>query len=75
LIFALLAVSMTVSFWEGLRLYRKKQFREITVYASLLSAGVALLVLQLLRVKLPSPAEAIHRVFEPAGKLLVNLLS
>lgn len=75
----LLALTMLGSVIAALAEYRqlKEQHhnRDIAISASLLCMGLALIILQLLHVKLPSPMTGITNLFGPLAKLVERLLS
>jgi len=70
-----MAAVLGLSLFEYRKLYKVKQYREIAVSAMLLAAGLALGLIQVLRLPVPSPLGAIVYVFKPISNMLSSMLS
>ncbi len=67
---AVLTFVALVAFLEGRSLVKKKMYRELAAFGVLLLGGLALLVPQLLGVRLASPMKAVEAIFGPLSRFL-----
>ncbi|MUT67013.1 hypothetical protein [Paenibacillus sp. NEAU-GSW1] len=69
------AVSLIVAGYEFRLLIQSKSMRDIIVGFSFLAVALALVVLNLLNVDIPSPLSAVTNLFKPVHQIFVQLLS
>jgi len=64
-----------LSLYEYRKLYKVKQYREIAVSAVLLAAGLALGMIQVLRLPVSTPLDAIVYLFKPVSNMISSMFS
>jgi len=71
----IIVTAAAIAFIEAPRLARDSMYKELVVFAALLAVGLAVSVMNALRITLPNPLDAIGIVFKPIGKMLFGMLS
>lgn len=71
---ALIAAVCVVRF-EYVKLYRRKQFKELSISACLLGFALTLFILRSARVPIPDPLDWITAVYKPVSKVILSALS
>ncbi|CAI6083516.1 hypothetical protein [Cohnella sp. JJ-181] len=71
---ALIAAACVVRF-EYVKLYRRKQFKDLSISACLLGFAMTLFILRSAGVPIPDPLDWISAVYKPASKIILSALS
>jgi hypothetical protein len=69
-VFVFIAVSVAIILLEAPGLVKKKMWRELAAFLAYFFLGMALIIPQLLGVKLPNPTKAIEALFKPFAEML-----
>jgi len=75
LIWIVLAAAACVVRFDFVKLYRQKQFKDLSISACLLGCAVTLFILRSARVPIPDPLDWINAVYKPASKIILSALS
>lgn len=71
----IIVTAAAIAYAEAPRLARNGMYKELAIFAALLAFGLAVSVMNALRVPLPNPLDAIVFLFKPIGKFLFGMLS
>ncbi len=64
-IIGLLMIGGVISLFEILPLIKQKNWREVTVFFILLSIGLLLNILLVLRIEIPTPLDLLNQLYKP----------
>lgn len=70
MIFVILLLIILVFALDGIRLIRKKQWNELTVFSVLLGAALLLQILN--KLGLPDPVNILNKVLSPIGRAILR---
>jgi glucan phosphoethanolaminetransferase (alkaline phosphatase superfamily) len=73
-VLGVLAAAGLIVLIEVPRLWKKRLFKELTIFTALLITGTGLGIAQAAHVQLPNPLDWISYVFEPTGKWIFRML-
>ncbi|NGM82048.1 hypothetical protein G5B47_06455 [Paenibacillus sp. 7124] len=69
-IMAIILLFVMLAGWDIPQLIKKKQRKDLIVYALLILTGLILSILSAFHVHLPNPSKGLSTVLEPLGSLL-----
>ncbi|MDP1512762.1 hypothetical protein L8C07_22670 [Paenibacillus sp. CMAA1739] len=75
MLYVILVTSILTSLYEFKKFKERQYVREIAFSSVLLIIGVILIILRIADVKLPTPLTGIQFLFQPASRLLTEMLS
>ncbi|SFB09859.1 hypothetical protein SAMN05216312_103500 [Cohnella sp. OV330] len=75
MVWIVLAAAACVVRFEYVRLYRRKQFKDLSISACLLGFAATLFILRSAHVPIPDPLDWIGAVYKPASKFILSALS
>ncbi|OBA04239.1 hypothetical protein A9P44_18095 [Paenibacillus polymyxa] len=75
MLYVILVTSILTSLYEFKKFMERQYVREIAFSSVLLIIGVILIILRIADVKLPTPLTVIQVLFQPASRLLTEMLS
>jgi len=71
----IIVTAAAIAYAEAPKLAKNRMYKELAIFSVLLAIGLAVSVMNALRVPLPNPLDAIVFLFRPISKLLFGMLS